>query len=99
MTIIRPNKHNRKMQNLLIGLFGFCVVALVWGGIVMYGMVVDFRHDLGVLQKDIQDAELQNVELKNSLYGIVDLDRLEERAKELGLIKERNPDYLSLTAL
>ena len=87
------------MQNLLIGLFGFCVVALVWWGIVMYGMVVDFRHDLGVLQKDIQDAELQNVELKNSLYGIVDLDRLEERAKELGLIKERNPDYLSLTAL
>lgn len=94
MTIIRPNINQKKLQNLLLGFLGFLLIALVWLGIAMYAKVVDLRHEIGVLQKNIQEAELGSIGLQNQVYSLIDLQNLEEKANELGLVKERNPEYL-----
>lgn len=94
MTIIRPNKNQKKLQNFLLGFFGLLLIVLVWWGIVMYGILVDVRHNINELQKNIQENELISADFQNRLYGLIDLVHLENKAKERGFIKEQNPQYL-----
>lgn len=62
----------------------------------MYGLLVDLRHDILVLQKKTQEYELTKVDLQDKLYKLVDLEYLSEKAEEFGLVKERNPDYIKI---
>lgn len=98
MTIIRPNDNQKKIYNLLLGFLGLTLIALMCVGIFIYGTIVDLRHDMGLMQKDIQYTELTSAKLQNQVYGITDIANLEKKAAELGLVKEPSPQYLNLNS-
>lgn len=99
MTIIRPNKGNKRMYNFLIVSLGLFVVIFIISGIAIYGVLVGLRHDINLLQKDFQEEELARTKLQNQIYKITDVTNLESKALQLGLIKEHNPQYLNISSV
>ena len=98
MTIIRPNNHQKKLYNIILGALGAILIALIWFGIIEYGNIVNLRHDINLIQKNIRETELASSKLQNKAYGITDISNLEKKAAELGLVKETNPQYLNLNS-
>lgn len=96
MTIIRPNSHQKMLYNIILGALGAVLIALLWIGIIEYGSIVNLRHDLNLIQKNIRETELASSKLQNKAYSITDISNLEKKATELGLVKETNPQYLNL---
>ncbi|MDP1689496.1 MAG: hypothetical protein Q8L47_05240 [bacterium] len=96
MTIIRPNNHQKMLYNIILGALGAILIVLIWFGIVEYGNIVNLRHDVNLIQKNIRETELASSKLQNKAYGITDISNLEKKASELGLVKETNPQYLNL---
>lgn len=92
MTIIEPNKNK---SNLLIAL----TVGLIILGAVLtifaYNQSVRFSHALSDQRKSIDSLQVKNAELKNQLYAILDIQKVDQLAEKLGLIKERKPEYLA----
>ena len=96
MTIIRPNKNQKKFYNIILFSLGLLVIALILSGIGIYGIVVGLRHDINLMQKNIQETELTSVKLQNQVYSITNISNLEKKAAENGLVKEPSPEYLNL---
>lgn len=93
MTIVQPNKNNLTKLNLTIGGMALVLVSIIFGGVFAYNDVVDFRHELSRVKTDLGRVEVQNAELKNSFYKIVDAGKLEKLALSGGLILDKNPQY------
>ena len=96
MTILSPQTTNVSLKSFLIVLF--CVL-FVGGGIYIltYNSFVAHRHTVNGLEDRIVAAEVENADLKKSLYRILDPVLLEVRAAEYGLILDRKPEYLTIS--
>jgi len=97
MTIIQPNK-NKDVKRLAIslGLFLVCIIG-VW--VFVYIQTVNLRHDLADAKNSLEEMKVQNAELKDKYYGLVDADNLEKLAEDRGLVKDKNPQWAFVSPL
>lgn len=91
MTIIQPNK-NRDIMRLLVTL-GSISVGLAMAGVFVYLQTVNAKHDLARIKEELEIIKVENAELKNSYYEMVDTDNLERLAEEKGFVKDKNPQW------
>jgi len=91
MTIIQPNKNEdiRRLATLLT--IGLVVVFLAV--VFLYMQTVISKHDLGKKRNSLETLKVENAELKNNFYTLVDVGNLEQLAGELGLIQDKNPQW------
>ncbi len=93
MTIIQLNKNNHKKNFLISILMMVSIVAAVWG-VFLYNQLVSFRHEVKKQENNIRQAEVQNAELKNNLYGIIDVKNLKSSTDSQSLILDKDPEYV-----
>jgi cell division protein FtsL len=93
MTIIQPNKNNKKINFLIFGLTMTAVLIAVWG-VFLYNQLINLRHELISRENNLQKIEVANAELKNNLYGLVNPEVLTVSAANKDLILEKNPTYI-----
>ena len=75
------------------------VVIFVWG-IFIYNQLVSLRHEVKKQENNIQQAEVQNAELKkNNLYSILNEKNIESLINQQSLILEKNPKYIKTAKL
>lgn len=92
MTVIQPNQNNK--MNFLISIFTISIVsASVWG-IFLYNQTIDLRHNVAAQEKIMKQSEVDNAELKNSLYRTIDSQKLESLAQEKSFVLENKPEYV-----
>lgn len=58
-----------------------------------YLSLVDLRHDIDNTRESLEELKVANAELKNSYYTFTSNDNLEQLANELGLVKDRTPQW------
>lgn len=95
MTIICPQK-KKNIKYFLIMLFAIVLVGGVFY-IVQTGALVEQRHKLEALKKQLVDLKIANADLKNEYYRLVDPAKLEAVASNSGLTLEKRPIYLTST--
>ncbi|MDP3015001.1 MAG: hypothetical protein Q8N28_01125 [bacterium] len=98
MTIIQLNKNNHK-KNFLISILMMVSVVMAVFGIFIYNQLVSFRHEVKKQENNIQQAEVQNAELKNNLYSILNEKNIESLINQQSLILEKNPNYVKTAKL
>ena len=76
MTIIQLNKNNHK-KNFLVSILMMVSIVMAVGGIFIYNQLVSLRHEVKKQENNIQQAEVQNAELKNNLYSILNEKNIE----------------------
>lgn len=59
-----------------------------------YNHMVGLKYQVQSLEKSLADYQNQNSNLKSQYYQLIDPTRLEELAKENGLIMDQRPQYL-----
>jgi cell division protein FtsL len=59
-----------------------------------YSRVAGLKHDIAVLEQEIDEAKSVNADLKNNLFKMTDPQSLELIAAEKGLIEDRNPKWV-----
>ena len=93
MTIIQLNKNNHK-KNFLVSILMMVSIVMAVGGIFIYNQLVSLRHEVKKQENNIQQAEVQNAELKNNLYSVLNEKNIESLINQQSLILEKNPNYL-----
>lgn len=96
MTIIQPNKNSFKIDFFISILMLIFLAAAVWG-VYLYNQTVNFRHETDTITKILKQSEVENAELKNALYSIIDLKNSELLAISEPLVLESNPEYVKTT--
>lgn len=93
MTIICPQKKS-ELKYFLIALFA---LVLVGGAFYIVGnsSLVEQRHALEDLKKQLISLKTDNADLKNEYYRLTDPARLESVANDSGLTLEKRPQYLT----
>src|SRR3989344_8854669 len=91
MTIIQPNK-NEEIRRL-ITLLSTGLIFVFLGGVLLYMQTVSLKHDLAKKHDTLETIKVENAELKNSFYTLVDVGNLEQLASELGLVQDKNPQW------
>jgi hypothetical protein len=97
MTTIGPQK---KPQAFKIYMFSFFSVFTA-GAVIslfLYSSIVNLKHTIRDAEKKSAELLVQNTETKNELYELLDSERLEAVARDLGYVIEKNPAYLELSA-
>lgn len=91
MTIIQPNKNEdiRRLVTLLST--GLIIVFLAV--VFLYMQTVTSKHDLAKKHNTLETLKVENAELKNNFYTLVDVGNLEQLAGELGLVQDKNPQW------
>ena len=91
MTIIQPNKNEdiRRLVTLLST--GLIIVFLAV--VFLYMQTVTSKHDLAKKRNTLEALKVENAELKNNFYTLVDIGNLEQLAGELGLVQDKNPQW------
>lgn len=98
MTIIQLNKNNHKANFLISILMMISIVVAVFG-VFLYNQLVNIRHEVKKQENNIQQAEVQNAELKNSLYSILNEKNMKSLINQQSLIMENNPEYIKTSKL
>jgi cell division protein FtsL len=93
MTIIQPNRENKKTSLFALVLMGVAVLSVVWG-VFIYNQLVDIRHEVEKTSNGVEKAEVSNAELKNNLYNMIDSGNLESLAKTKSLALDKDPQYV-----
>ncbi len=75
---------------LIVGLILLEAVLSVFA----YSQNVRFKYLLSEQNEIIEDSQARSVDLKNRLYAVLDFQNVDQLAEQLGLVKERKPDYL-----
>lgn len=96
MTIIQPNKNKFKIEFFISVLMLIFIVSVVWG-VFLYNQTVNFRHEAEDIGKILKQSEIENAELKNALYSMIDLKNSESLTVSESLILEKNPEYIKVT--
>ena len=91
MTIIQPSKKENIAR--LIGALSLLVAVVVGASVMVYAQTTALRYDIQALEKDLENIRVENAELKDTLYDLVDVSNLEKLAYERGLIQETNPQW------
>ena len=91
MTIIKPNRY-RDIKKLAVTLGVFLVgMILLW--VFVYLQTVSLRHDIAKAEDRIESAKVENADLKDVYYKLVDADNLEKLASDKGFVKDKNPQW------
>lgn len=93
MTIIQPGKTNYLSNFFISILVIVSVSALLWG-MFLYNQLVDVRHEISKQKDNFQQAEVDNAELKNNLYTIIEAKNLKTLITSQSLIFDKNPEYV-----
>lgn len=91
MTIIRPNAYQEVKK--LIAILSAILVGVLLFGVFLYLQTVNLRHDIADAHNSLEDMKVENADLKNDLYGMMDSNNLEKLAVERGLVKDKNPQW------
>ncbi|MFA4999547.1 MAG: hypothetical protein WC519_02370 [Parcubacteria group bacterium] len=95
MTIIRPNNQRiASTWRLIISLAGTVLVASVIFCGCVYSKTVGLKHDIMSLEDSIKIEQMNNAELKNTLFKMTDPQMLEIIATEKGLVLDKNPQWV-----
>lgn len=95
MTIIQPNKNKDLIKTIF--LLGLLLGTTIIYGVFVYLQTVGLRHDLEIHKAELEKMHLENAEIKNKFFQLVDSDNLEKLAKEKGLVQEKNPQWASVS--
>lgn len=91
MTIIQPNKY-RDIKRLGF-LLGAILIVAFFAMMALYLHTVGLRHDVARARATLEERAVENAELKNQYYAVVDAENLLELAKERGFVQDRNPQW------
>jgi len=91
MTIIQPNK-NEDIRRL-ITLLTIGLVTVFLAVVFLYMQTVTLKHDLAQKRNTLETLKVENAELKNGFYNLVDVGNLEQLAGKLGLVQDKNPQW------
>lgn len=91
MTIIQPNK-NEDIRRLVTLLSTGLIIVLL-AVVFLYMQTVISKHDLAKKHNALEALKVENAELKNNFYTLVDVGNLEQLAGELGLVQDKNPQW------
>ncbi|MEX2033487.1 MAG: hypothetical protein WD889_02940 [Candidatus Colwellbacteria bacterium] len=91
MTIIQPNK-NEDIRRLVTLLSTGLVIVLL-AVVFLYMQTVTSKHELAKKRNALETLKVENAELKNNFYTLVDVGNLEQLAGELGLVQDKNPQW------
>ena len=96
MTIIQPNRDRQltSVLRLLLVVIGAVLVILI----VFYNRMIAARAAHRATDIAVSQLRLDNAEIKNSYYQILENQNLVKTTEALGYIKEQNPKYLRLSA-
>ena len=96
MTISHPNKEKRlaKIQRLLMAAIG--VIGFI--SIFLYNGMLTARAAHQNKEKEVAILHIENADLKNSYYQLLDTKHLDAAATQLGYVKDPSPNYLRLGA-
>lgn len=76
--------------------FGFALVGEITTLVMVYNHTVSIRHEISALDSRIQKIQADNAAGSDSVFSILDADRLESLARERNLVKETEPHYFEL---
>lgn len=96
MSIIQPNK-KKNILTLIIGL-GVLFVMFTVGNIMIYSRTVSITHDLTALKNNLGNLQVQNAELRTSLYTETDSDAMSKIIATGGFVEDRNPQWVIVSA-
>lgn len=74
------------------------IVAVFAVGIFAYNGSLQVRREYSALRNRLDVAQEMNADLKNKLYELTDARTLGDVAIRLGLVVEKNPQYLHVGA-
>ena len=96
MSIIQPNK-KQSIVLLIIGLSVLFVLFTV-GNIVIYSKNVSVTHDLSSLKGNLSNLQVENADLTTSLYTETDSDAMSKIIVAEGLVEDKNPQWVIVSA-
>lgn len=96
MTIIEPKK--KKSKFIIFAPILALLAAGVYLNVSFYNSIVELRHEIVKQEKEWERLEVEGADLKNKVYGLFDAAVMKKTASELGLILDKNPSYLELSA-
>jgi len=82
---------NTALRLVILGIGGVFIV-----GIIAYNGSLSVRTDFNKLRDHVEELQTANADLKNDLYALVDAKTLTSVALRLGLVAEKNPEYLNV---
>jgi cell division protein FtsL len=82
------------VADILIVCLGIIVFGAAAVTVFSYSRVAGLKHEIAVLERDIDKAKSMNADLKNDLFRMTDPQSLETIAAEKGLIEDRNPKWV-----
>jgi len=91
MTIVQPKKEIDVKKSIALCISG--VVLMLGLALFSYLSLVGLRHDIVNTREDLEELKVANAELKNSYYAFTSNENLEKLAAELGLVKDRTPQW------
>src|SRR3989338_5556900 len=97
MNIIQPG-NKKGIITLTIIFLSVILCLLIGGDVFIYNSIVDLNHNINVATGEINKTEVENAELKNKLYSLLDPKALESLAQSHGLEKDKGPRYFQLTS-
>lgn len=64
-------------------------------GVVLFSYLslVGLRHDIQKTRGELEELKVANAELKNAYYTFTSNENLEQLATQLGLVKDRTPQW------
>ncbi len=92
MTIINAQK-NKSLIYFLLTLF----TLIIAGGlfyIYQYNLLAERKINLDNLKSEIEVVKVQNAELKNKLFQLIDPTKVDSLASRFGLVIDKSPNYL-----
>ena len=95
MTILRPHKKITLLTKLLIVLvipFALEIVFLV----KLSNQTVNLRHEMSKINLEIQNAQNENVEIKDKIFTLFNNQNLADFSQTHGLVQDKNPEYLEV---
>ncbi len=96
MSIIQPNRK----QNIILLIVGLSVLFIMFtvGNIMIYSKTVSLTHDLNSLKANLSNLQVNNAELKNALYTETDSNAMSKIIATRGLIEDKNPQWVIVSA-
>jgi|GEM_PF-6588741 len=96
MTIIQPTNNKIRFHWITISIIGLVLVEVILA-IMAYSKSVDLKYALDRRLSLSLELRAKNADLENLLYAKINNRSADQLAAELGLIREKKPDYLTST--
>jgi hypothetical protein len=96
MTITAPNRERQLTYAMRWLLFGIVVLVVI--SVSFYNKTVTLRRFVAAQEKAVDTLKLQNAQLKNSFYSVLDTKTLVAAGERLGYVRDNNPSYLTFRA-